>query len=1171
MEAKGMKWWSRVIMNRILKQPLMIVIYVLCLIAVSETAYATPYIEVDWGGGNETTLWISVINTSTDGEDFVGAVFDNAGSNQGVTNAYADFGGNFYGTETIYQDSTEFALGYLPDGSNDMFYLDIPEFTGTGPISFSMYTVDGAYSNVITIDIDTTPPTPDPMKWATPPYGKGPSTVRMFAITAIDDSGVEYYFEETSGNSGGSDSGWQDSPVYEDTGLERYTTYSYRVKARDRDPYQNETAYSTVLSAETESNSYIPYIHVDMTSTFVGDALKVDIGTTNISLDGNGLASSNLTAGTDHGVIDAYADYFSGFEPTINATNTSFYGGYDNVGEGTIFTYTFDLDSVPTGASNYFVFTMDSDLGATTGNQYYFYILDDGSIQYGEGVPPDITPPSPDPMTWATSPYATGPSTISMVAITASDDNGVEYYFEETSGNTGGTDSGWQDSPVYEDTGLDPETTYSYRVMVRDKSVNQNETGYSDTLSAITESIPDTTPPNPDPMTWSTSPYALSTSAIRMVATTATDDNDVEYYFEETSGNTGGTDSGWQDSPVYEDTGLDPEKTYSYRVMTRDKSPNQNETAYSSTMSAMTESLPDTTPPNPDPMTWSTPPYSVGPSAISMEATTATDDSDVEYYFEETTGNTGGNDSGWQDSPVYEDTGLQPETTYSYRVKARDKSPNQNETGYSGTMFAVTEALPDTSPPSPDPMTWTTSPYALSSSAIRMEATTATDDNDVEYYFDETSGNTGGSDSGWQDSAIYEDTGLQPETTYRYRVRARDKSTNQNATAYSSTLSATTESIPDTTPPTPDPMTWGTSPYAVGSSTIRMEATTATDDGGVEYYFEETSGNSGGNDSGWQDSPIYEDTGLNPDTTYSYRVMARDKSPNQNETGYSSTLSATTVSIPDTTSPDPDPMTWVNPPYAFGSSLIRMEATTATDDGGVEYYFEETTGNTGGSDSGWQDSTIYEDAGIQTDTTYSYRVKARDKSPNQNETGYSDTFSVLIDGGGGGDIPTPTEDNIETIQAYGSDENITLESSSGTTLSNCQALDNPSPEDTPSSVDFPYGLFSFTIDGVTSGGSTTITITLPSGASPVSYYKYGPTPTDSSDHWYEFMYDGETGAVISGNIITLHFVDGKRGDSDLTANGTIVDPGGPSIDTVVITPTSGDSGGGGGCFIGSLP
>jgi hypothetical protein len=118
-----------------------------------------------------------------------------------------------------------------------------------------------------------------------------------------------------------------------------------------------------------------------------------------------------------------------------------------------------------------------------------------------------------------------------------------------------------------------------------------------------------------------------------------------------------------------------------------------------------------------------------------------------------------------------------------------------------------------------------------------MTATTATDASGVEYYFECTAG--GGNDSGWQDGTTYEDTSLSELTQYTYRVRARDKSANQNATAWSTSESATTQ---DCTAPSPDPMTWATEPYATGCSSISMTATTATDASGVEYYFECTAG-----------------------------------------------------------------------------------------------------------------------------------------------------------------------------------------------------------------------------------------------------------------------------------------------------------------------------------------
>ncbi len=72
-----------------------------------------------------------------------------------------------------------------------------------------------------------------------------------------------------------------------------------------------------------------------------------------------------------------------------------------------------------------------------------------------------------------------------MTATTASDASGVEYYFACVGG--GGNDSGWQDSATYEDTGLSPDTQYTYTVTARDLSVNQNTTASSTAESAITD------------------------------------------------------------------------------------------------------------------------------------------------------------------------------------------------------------------------------------------------------------------------------------------------------------------------------------------------------------------------------------------------------------------------------------------------------------------------------------------------------------------------------------------------------------------------------------------------------------------------------------------------------------------------------------------------------------
>ena len=166
------------------------------------------------------------------------------------------------------------------------------------------------------------------------------------------------------------------------------------------------------------------------------------------------------------------------------------------------------------------------------------------------------------------------------------------------------------------------------------------------------------------------------------------------------------------------------------------------------------------------------------------------------------------------------------------------------------------------------------------------------------------------------------------------------------------------------------------------------------------------------------------------------------------------------------------------------------------------------------------------------------------------------------------------QSNVSCLRTYDDQHYVTLETPAGIIISNCRAKDNLSSSDTPSNVEFPYGFFEFTLEGIVNYGSTTLTLYLPEGETFDTYYKFGPTPDDSSNHWYEFLYDAQTGADINGDIITLYFVDSLRGDDDLTANGTIIDIGGAGI-SLNLNPTEINDGqvvnssedGDRGCFI----
>jgi hypothetical protein len=288
-------------------------------------------------------------------------------------------------------------------------------------------------------------------------------------------------------------------------------------------------------------------------------------------------------------------------------------------------------------------------------------------------------------------------------------------------------------------------------------------------------------PPIPDPMTWAIEPHLTSRTTIAMTATTAasTDGSGVEYYFEATAG---GHNSGWQTSPAYTDLGLAPATTYAYRVKARNKA-NLLETAYSPARSA---SIPpeDTTPPSPDPAAWQTQPYAVPPGSIRMVAATASDESGVEYYFACTSNPA--YSSTWQDGPVYQASSL-PKGTYSFLVRVRDKSPNQNTTADSPQVTV------DLQPPTPDPAQWESVPRETYYGGgtfdywAEMSAKEATDASGaVQYYFECTTAS--GLSSGWQTSPTYKVLVGRRGQANRFRIRVRDLYGNE--TAPSSTLPA---------------------------------------------------------------------------------------------------------------------------------------------------------------------------------------------------------------------------------------------------------------------------------------------------------------------------------------------------------------------------------------------
>ncbi len=173
----------------------------------------------------------------------------------------------------------------------------------------------------------------------------------------------------------------------------------------------------------------------------------------------------------------------------------------------------------------------------------------------------------------------------------------------------------------------------------------------------------------------------------------------------------------------------------------------------------------------------------------------------------------------------------------------------------------------------------------------------------------------------------------------------------------------------------------------------------------------------------------------------------------------------------------------------------------------------------------------------------------------------------LPDNGGDGNgdgVRDSHQDHVasRTVGLFTNTDNdrwVTFVSAPGTSLFAVDSIGNPSPSDTPTNAKFSMGFFSFYVVGLAPGESTTVTI-YPHDPRPInSYYKWGGPQRG----WYEFLYDGQTGAELFDNDedgraepedsdgmpsrIVLHFVDGQRGDEDSREDGIIYDPGGPAF------------------------
>ncbi|MEZ4512330.1 MAG: LamG-like jellyroll fold domain-containing protein [Chloroflexota bacterium] len=205
-----------------------------------------------------------------------------------------------------------------------------------------------------------------------------------------------------------------------------------------------------------------------------------------------------------------------------------------------------------------------------------------------------------------------------------------------------------------------------------------------------------------------------------------------------------------------------------------------------------------------------------------------------------------------------------------------------------------------------------------------------------------------------------------------------------------------------------------------------------------------------------------------------------------------------------------------------------------------------------GSAEGSRTITIHADA---SNTTFTVNVVG-DGAASNLEDGAPNSGDGNNDG-----TPDKAQMHVASLPSPITGQYVTLAASPGMTLTNVSFPATPTSGvgSLPADVTFPLGFPTFNLSGMGAGGSAEVTMYLTSTTGINTYYKY-----DATNGWYEFAYDSntDTGAEFVGNTIALYFVDGARGDNDLSANGIITDPGGPAFKLVTYDLTVSTTGGG---------
>ncbi len=287
-------------------------------------------------------------------------------------------------------------------------------------------------------------------------------------------------------------------------------------------------------------------------------------------------------------------------------------------------------------------------------------------------------------------------------------------------------------------------------------------------------------------------------------------------------------------------------------------------------------------------------------------------------------------------------TGLTDNVTYYFTITAYD-ALNYESSSSQEVSFAVQSA--DTTPPQ---ISGIYSSSITTTSALVNWTTDEAADSLVEYGLSPSHGSSTALNTQLVTAHNQSLTGLQPSTTYYYRVISSDSASNQ---AFSTSNSFTTAAPADTTSPViGNILSTDTSSSSATISWTTDEPATSQ----VEYGTDTSYGTLSAKDTVYKTNHSVAISGLNSFTTYDYRVRSEDASANESiSTNYNFTTSNVGPSIPTVL---------LNPSSGTVPLSVTFSATATDTDGYITTYEWDFDGN----------GTYDTNSGANSGTTHTY-------------------------------------------------------------------------------------------------------------------------------------------------------------------------------------------------------